>query len=141
MLEWPSPVHPMVVHFPIALFSTALGLEIASIVFKKDSLHTSALHLYILAALTTPLVVRTGLWEEERLSLNHPVLDWHRTFALWTMWVSLMSLPVLWFMSRKCRRCFRIIFVVFLLGVVSFVSLAGYNGGRLVYEYGAGIEE
>ena len=141
MFELPSPLHPMVVHFPIALFITALGLEVASIVFKKESLHKSALHLYILAALITPLVVRTGLWEEERLNLNHPILDWHRTFALWTMWTSLMSLPVLWFIQKECQRCFRIIFVILLFGIVSFVSLTGYNGGRLVYEYGTGIEE
>ena len=141
MFELPSPLHPMVVHFPIALFITALGLEVASIVFKKESYHKSALQLYVIAALITPLVVRTGLWEEERLNLNHPILNWHRTFALWTMWTSLLSLPVLWFIKRECQRYFRIIFVIFLLGAVSFVSLAGYNGGRMVYEYGTGIEE
>jgi len=139
MLTLPSPLHPMVVHFPIALFMTALGLEATSIIFKKESLHKSALYLYIIAALMTPFVVRTGLWEEARLNLNHPVLYWHRTFALWTMWSSLMSLPVLWFIKKECQRYFRIIFVVFLLVVVSFVSLAGYNGGRMVYEYGVGM--
>lgn len=139
MLDYLVPIHPKMVHFPVALFITALGLEIASIVLKREILHQNARLLYVIAALMTPLVVRTGLWEEERFHLNHPVLNWHRTFALWTMWVSLMSLPVLWFIKQRFQKFFRVLFVILLIGVAVFVTLAAHNGGRLVYEYGVGM--
>ncbi len=87
-------LHALVIHFPIALFITALGLDLMSLLFKKDSLHRAALQIYIVAVFLTPVVVRTGLWEEERLHLNHPVLSQHQFYAYRLMWVSLASLPI-----------------------------------------------
>lgn len=141
MLEFLQPIHPKMVHFPIALFLTALGLDLASLIFKKEDLHKAAWHIYVIAALMTPLVVRTGIWEAARLHLNHPVLTKHRTFALWAMWVSLMSLPVLWFIKQRSKKFFRVFFVILLIGAAVFVTLAAHNGGRLVYEYGVGMEQ
>lgn len=141
MLDYLIPLHPKFVHFPVALFTTALAFDVLGFISRKESLHKTALNIYIFATLLTPVVVRTGLWEEERLHLGHPVLETHRMFALWTMWVALMSLPVLWFIKKELPRHFRVIFMIFLLGVVAFVSLTGHNGGRMVYEYGAGVEQ
>lgn len=141
MFEFPSPLHPMVVHFPVALFVTALGLELLSLMAKRESLHQSAVHIFIVAALLTPLVVRTGIEEAEELRLTHPVLDKHRLFALWCMWVSLSALPVLWFTKQEFGKYFRAVFLAFLIGIAGLVSLTGHNGGRMVYEYGVGIEE
>ncbi len=134
-------IHPKVVHFPIALFITALALDFASFVFKKEAFHKAALHIYVIAALITPLVVRSGIWEEERLHLKHPILDVHRMFGLWTMWIALMSLPILWLIKKEWSHYFRFIFFICLLGVASLVTVTGHNGGRMVYEYGVGVEE
>ena len=141
MLEYFEPIHPKLVHFPIALFMTALGLDLASFIFRKEDFHKAAVYIYVIAALMTPFVVRTGLWEGEEFHLNHPVLTAHRTFALWTMWLSLMSLPVLWFIKQKSQIFFRVLFIILLIGTAVFVTLAAHNGGRLVYEYGVGMEQ
>ena len=141
MWDFLIPLHPKVVHFPVALFVTALIFDILSLIFRKEHLHKAAVSMYVFAALAVPLVVRTGLWEEERLHLNHPVLDKHRLFALWTMWVSLMALPVLWFIKKEGSKYFRFVFLILLIGTVTFVSFAAHNGGRMVYEYGAGMED
>ena len=139
-------LHPKLIHFPIALFISAMGLEMLSLVFefasggRKDTLHRTALHIYTLAALMTPLAVLTGLQDAGHLHLNHPVLNTHKTFALLTMWGSLVSLPILWFL-RKHIKMFRILFLVFTLIIVTFVTIAGHNGGRMVYEYGVGVEK
>ena len=134
-------VHPKVIHFPIALFIGAMGMEALSLISKKDNLHRTALHMYIFATIITPLVVLTGLQEAEHLHLSHPILTMHRNFALLTMWVSLVSVPMLWLAKKKGEKILRIVFIVFLLMLATFVSIAGHNGGRMVYEYGVGVDQ
>jgi len=141
MFELPPHLHPMIVHFPIALFLVALVLDISSFITKKETFHQSALTLYVIAALMTPLVVRTGIWEATKIGLSHPLLDKHRTFALWTMWTSLMSLPLLWLIKKEAAKYFRILFLVFLIATSILVSIGADKGGRMVFEYGVGIEE
>lgn len=141
MFELPAHLHPMVVHFPVALFITALGFDVLSLIFKKPNWHRTALHIYICAALLTPLVLRTGIWEAERVHLSHPILDEHRRYALWTMWTALASLPVLYIFKEKWLKFYRIAFLVFCISIVSLVSLTADKGGVMVYEYGVGIEE
>lgn len=140
MFEILQPLHPKVVHFPIALFITASGLEVLNWITRKKLFHQCAVCLYVLAALMTPLIVRTGLWEAERLHLSHPLLDQHQKYALWTMWGSLMSLPVLWFLFKKYLKAFRFVFVLCLIAVSVTVTLTGDKGGKMVYEYGVGTE-
>ena len=134
-------LHPKVIHFPIALFLGAMGMEVLSLIFKKDNLHLTALHMYIFATFITPLVVLTGLQEAEHLHLSHPILNIHRNFALLTMWGSLVSLPILWLAKKRGEKVLRIVFIVFLLMLATFVSFTGYNGGRMVYEYGVGTKQ
>jgi len=141
MIELPPHLHPMIVHFPIALFMMALVLDLVSFITKKETFHHSALTLYVIAALMTPMVVRTGMLEATKLGLSHPLLDKHRTFALWTMWTSLMSLPLLWLIKKETPKYFRMIFFVFLITVAVLVSIGADIGGRMVYEYGVGVEE
>ncbi|VAX35536.1 hypothetical protein MNBD_UNCLBAC01-2147 [hydrothermal vent metagenome] len=141
MLESLIPLHPKLVHFPIALFVSALIFDLLSFITKKESLHKTALSMYVFAAFLTPVVIRTGIWEVERISLNHPILDKHKQFASYTMWLSLMSLPILWVVKKEFSKLFRPIFFLLLLGVVSCVGITGHEGGTMVYEYGVGIEE
>ncbi len=135
------PLHPKVVHFPIALFVTALIFDVVSLILRKEKFHKTAVNIYIFAALLTPLVVKTGLWEEARLNLHHPLLEKHELFALLTMYSALISLPVLWFIKKKIPQYSRTVFLVILILVAVFVSLAAYNGGRMVYEYGVGTQQ
>ena len=134
-------LHPAVVHFPIALFLSALALEVLGRIFSREALHKSAVHIYLLAAFLTPFVALTGLREANELHLVHRVLDLHRIFALSTMWLALASLLMLWNIKRRIAGFFRTAFLIVLILLASFVSIAAYHGGRLVYEYSVGIEE
>ena len=140
-LPYVSLVHPKVIHFPIALFLGAMGMEVLSLIFKKDNFHRTAFHMYILATVITPFVVLTGLQEADHLHLSHPILTLHRNFALLTMGGSLISLPILWLAKKKGEKLLRIVFIIFLLMLAVFVSMTGYNGGRMVYEYGVGVDQ
>lgn len=140
-MEYPAiHLHPALVHFPVALFVSALLMEAASFLFKKESFHRSAIHLYALACILAPLAVWTGLEEAEHEHLKHPVVDVHRNFALATLWVSLAGAVLLGLAQKHFPKYFRPAFVVFLFLTAVLVTLAAYNGGRLVYEYAIGVE-
>jgi len=140
MLESLMPLHPKLVHFPVALFVTALALEALSYFFKKETLHQSAVIVYVLAALTAPLTAWAGHLEEERLNLHHPLMERHETVALLTTWISLVSLPLLGLIQKKWRRYFRAVFFVFLLITAGLVVITAHWGGQMVYVYGVGVD-
>src|SRR5437016_820986 len=101
MLEPLLPIHPKLVHFPIALFITAFVLDILSRIVRKENLHEAAVVIFVTGAFLTPIVVWAGLWEQQRLHLDHPLLEQHKFYAFITMWLSSLSLPVLWFLKRR----------------------------------------
>ena len=80
-------------------------------------------------------------YQEGHLKLHHPILDIHRKFALLTMGGSLMTLPILWLMYKKNKTMFRVAFFICAFAIVTFVLITAYNGGRMVYEYGVGVEQ
>jgi uncharacterized membrane protein len=140
MFEQLFPIHPKLVHFPIALFSTALILDILDRVFRKAKLFEAAVVVYVAAVLFTPVVVWAGLWEQQRLHLHHPVLEQHKLYGFITMWLSLISIPVWWFLEKISFKFLRTLFTCWLLALAILVTATGYLGGRMVYEYGAGVQ-
>lgn len=132
-------LHPLIVHFPIALFISALGLEILSLIFKKELLHQAAWCNYILAIFACIAAVLAA-WVDG-MSLKHPVFYTHRVLAYWTTGIALVSGIILPFVKRRSRKVFRIMFFIFLILTAVLVSITGYYGGKLVYEYGVGVAE
>jgi uncharacterized membrane protein len=139
MFDFLIPLHPKLVHFPIALIMTALIFELLGCCLKKNLLSEAAVLIFVFAAALTPIVVYTGLGEETRLKLHHPLLEEHEKFALLTMWISLGSLPVLWLLRNTSEKIFRNFFFFVLLVLAFTVTFAAHYGGKMVYEYGVGV--
>ncbi len=132
-------LHPLIVHFPIALFITAFGLEVLSLIFKKESLHQTAWCNYILGIVAAVAAVLAAWWD--KVEVKHPVFYTHRNLAYVTLGIALASGVILPLVKRKSKKAFRVIFFIFLVLFTCLVSITGYYGGRLVYEYGVGVEE
>ena len=133
-------LHPMLVHFPIALWALALTYEIGHLILKNEDLHKTAVLIAWAAVFFTPLAVATGLWEQVKHHLNHPVLNQHKQYAFMVLGVSLVCLPVLIGLHLRPSKFLRkILFVCLLLATIG-VGLAGFYGGKLVFEYSVGVE-
>ncbi len=135
------PIHPKLVHFPIALIISAMGMQGLGCLLRKDFLRNGAWLMFILGALSMAIVVWSGLFEADRLHLHHPVLTVHKQFAFAAMWISLGVLPILWVMRFKNTRIFQATFLIVLIIVSSLLGLAAHQGGRMVYEYGVGVSQ
>ena len=94
------PLHPKLVHFPIALIVSAMGMQMLGVLFKKDSWCKSAWLMFILAAISMPIAILSGLWEADRLNLHHPVLNEHKLYAFWGTGIAWTSFPFLWFLQH-----------------------------------------
>ncbi len=137
----PFHLHPLFVHFPIALFISAMGLETAGFLLKKESLQRAAFYNYLLAIPFSLLAVGTGWMEAEHHHLvNHPVLNVHRLLGLSATALAVTSAIVLVILKKRQNRWFEILFLVSLILIATEIAVGGYYGGRMVYEYGIGVE-
>ena len=132
------PIHPKLVHFPIALVISAMGMQAIGCLLRKDFFRHGAWLMFNLGVLSMSVVIWSGLSEADRLHLNHPLLTSHKQFAFAALWISLGALPVLWAMRLKNIKVFQIVFLVVLIILSSLLGLAAHQGGRMVYEYGVG---
>ncbi len=135
------PIHPLVVHFPIALILSALLVDTLAMVFRKPHWHQASLWNLGLGVLGAAVAVRTGEAAEEtveRVKGLHQVLERHEQFGTWALWLGVVL--VAWRLLRRDRMgpWLRGLTVAVTAVLAAFVSVGGYLGGRMVYEFGAG---
>lgn len=133
-------IHPLFVHFPIALLLTGFLLDGLGFLLKKSGLSIAGWWCFGLGVLSAIAAVITGLQAEETVTLSQEaseVLEMHEHFQLYSTAV-LVGL-LIW----RCLK-WRLIpplasayFVVALLAVGA-ISYGSHYGGELVYEYGVG---
>lgn len=141
---WPFPmesVHPLVVHFPIALLVTAVALDGAAFLLRRPALHRVALWNLALGALAAGAAVWTGLQAAEIAKHSfeiHHVMELHERLGIVT--ASLAGLITLWRLARRdaLRLWERAATTALLLALAGTLACGAHLGGRLVYEFGVG---
>jgi uncharacterized membrane protein len=145
-------LHPLVVHFPIALLIVAPSLVVAGLILHRQYLwfSVSALLLMVLGTISAFVAVSTGKAAGE-LVLRDPqineVIMRHLDLAQTTAWVFLgltLLFAALTFVPPAVKRPFRrltgtIVALIFLLiygAGTLLLANAAHQGGRLVHELG-----
>ena len=133
-------IHPIVVHFPIALIIAGFFIDVISLFFTREKcLSKAGFYLMVLGTLAAIVAFTTGY-----LFTDHPteggilsVFEKHETGALITMIVMIIgSACRIWLVVKKKEETSLkwIPFVFYLLGFLA-VSFTGFQGGRMVYEF------
>jgi uncharacterized membrane protein len=142
--------HPRFVHFPIALLSTYVLLEIIGVVFKKDFFSKAAHLILFLGVLGAVAAVLTGkeaekaalLLEEQGAIIPFGAMSDHENWANITLWYfsAVLVLRTFLVIKKKFTGIFQYIFI--LLAVVGgyFIFQTGDHGGKLVFKHGLGTE-
>lgn len=134
-----SHLHPILVHFPIALIITGFIAEIVFIYFKKKvCLKEAGFYLLITGTVCAFFALLAGiLFTGELIGEAGIVQETHETMA-WITLGALIITSVLHLIIRsnnnKYTRLKRIAFIAYGLAAIS-VSITGFYGGKLVYNY------
>ena len=147
--EWAPNIHPMIVHFPIALLVGALGADLLSLVLRRwDWLRPATVALYVAGGASAVLTYFTGTWAADSVSVPaeaQSVLTEHADLAWWTMWFfgvyALVRLGAhAWSRTRDLQALQGLLLLV-ALGGSYLLYETGDHGAEMVYRYGVGVQQ
>ncbi len=138
-------IHPIVVHFPIALLITATFTGLLAVFFKnkREELKTVLYWLLIFGVIGILVALASGLYEAGRVVHNeaiHEIMEIHELLGY--IIASAFVLIALWFIVRKQKIKIRelMLITLLLLAFSSVLVYSAYLGGKMVYEQGAGVK-
>ena len=144
--DWAPNIHPMIVHFPIALLVAGLVADLLSLILsRRPALRDAATWLYCAGAAGAIAAYLTGENAADSMLLPAevaPLVDVHdnwafRTTLLFTLLAAArVALP--FFMTLKAPAWWAA-FVLALAGLGMLFQTADH-GAQLVYEHGLGVQ-
>lgn len=142
-LENVQNIHPLFVHFPIALVLVTLFFEAVWWVTKKEQFRTFATWLLYLSALSAVAGAVTGLLASNGLghdAPNHEFVHAHRDIMYWMTGLLLATTTAVIFMKNLREGSTRRLLIVPLLIVSGLLVYGADKGGQLVFELGIGVK-
>src|SRR5438128_6434209 len=124
--------HPVIIHFPIALFIISVAFDLLAIWRSNPTMARVAYYNLLAAALTAPVAIASGLaawqWQLEGAKLKGNLLL-HLMFAL-------SANGMIWLLCgwrarqrRFPQRTQGIVYIVLALATALLIAIAGHLGG------------
>lgn len=136
-------IHPLVVHFPIALLNSFVVMEILGVILNRDDLTGAATWMLYLGTLGAAAAVSAGLWAASTVPHTdevHDIIERHEHFGL-----TVLSMAVVlsaWRIFFRARFSPKARAAHIFLAIVTVVTMAfGADlGGLMVYKYGVAVK-
>jgi uncharacterized membrane protein len=143
---WAPNLHPLIIHFPIALLFAAAMVDLVDAVFERPVwLGIGATSLYLVGAGATVVAYLTGRQAAATVfipGMAHPIVEDHRAWALLTVWyvgiVAVARLAGLLAGFPRARAHRVLLLTAALIGAL-FLQQTAERGARLVYQHGVGV--
>ena len=137
-------LHPITVHFPIALVLTATLIGILAVVVKskRRDLVVVLYWLMLIGSISILAALFSGLYEAGKVVHNnaiHEIMETHEILG-YIISASFILLSI-WVLIRNKKLQVRELYIVTVLLMVTsiFLVYSAYLGGKMVYEEGAGV--
>lgn len=139
-----SHIHPMTVHFAIALAMTGFLADVVSFIFKNEQnfFKKAGYYLQILAMIAVVVAFCTGFFLTNEMEGEAGELqEKHELFAKITLITIIIStiLRILFVYLNKDETKYKYIYLGLLFLAVLGVSYTGFLGGALVYNFMIGL--
>ena len=134
------PVHPMLIPFPLALWTTSFAVDILFYFFRHPTLLTISKFMLAAGCIGALAAAIPGFidWLAIRNGEVKKVANWHARLNV----AALVIFAISFFLrmgrySDLVGRRLTIPFLLSLVGVI-LISISGWLGGELVFRYGIG---
>lgn len=137
-----APLHPILVHFTIALFVGSVGCDALAAMIGSDSLSQGAWWMMAGSLVVTPATLLTGALSRRRLAMDEGEA---RSFLRGHMAIGFIMFGLLVILTLWRARFWEVgepvtLAYLALAGAsVLIMTLQGYLGGELVYRYGSEV--
>jgi uncharacterized membrane protein len=132
-------IHPIIVHFPIALLLVGFVAEIVYRFFRKDEqLAVIGFWMLITGALTSFAAYFSGAFLTEQLHGNAGNIQYtHELFSEFTVVTALIAAALKIYLKAEKKEDTNLNWIVLTLYAIAviFLVITGYYGGILVHEY------
>jgi len=137
------PIHPMMVHYTIALLSMGLLCDLLASITKNESMKNAAWWDLLFGFFAIIVTVLTGLLAERSVPHTHAahdILEIHETLGFTAL--GIFAVLLLWriLIGVNIFTKFAVFSTVLWLIGVGVIFAGGYYGGKMVYEYGVGVK-
>ncbi len=146
--DWAPNVHPLIVHFPIALLIAAALVDVVSLGIRRQypTVRHAAVGLYALGALAAIGTFFTGRSAADGVDLPTTAItavNAHSDWALWTVWVfglyAVLRLGVTYW-KRSGDLVVHLPLALVGVAALFLVQQTAERGAKLVYLYGVGVQ-
>jgi uncharacterized membrane protein len=141
-------IHPLLIHFPIAFFVGALMME-GMAVLRDERFHFAATWMLYLGTMSALIALPTGFIAANLIAATDPrghsapghnFIHVHRDWMVATTGVGiLLTFYLAWINAKGKWRSQRWGFLAGLVVLTFLVSMGADRGGRLVFEFGTGV--
>jgi uncharacterized membrane protein len=144
LIKFGAPMHPIFVHFTIALTAASLVFDALGFFLENVSLAAAGGWTLVSSAILTLMTISTGLTSSTRAPVDEgearSFLRAHMTLGV--TFYGLLVMITFWRVSLwQGERRLSWLYLAS-LGIVSLVmTVQGYLGGELVYRYGVEVEQ
>lgn len=135
-------IHPMVVHFPVALLSAFLLTEIAAIASGSERLRFAATWMLCLGATGAVAAVVAGMHAAATVEHGeevHAIIERHAAFGMTVAALSVVLSVVRIYVLRRPGAYVRAAYVLASVVMVAVMMLGADRGGLMVYTHGVGV--
>jgi len=145
LFDYAPNIHPMIVHFPIAILILAMGLNFISFFLPEkwwDEKKTT--FMYVLGSIAAIITYFTGRSAADSVFLPteaQSILTDHADWALWTVLFfsvyTIIRIALHWYKLMDKKAIQITAFIIGLSGIL-FLFQTGEYGATMVYGYGVG---
>jgi len=135
-------IHPIIVHFPIALLIAAFVFDASGVVLRRDELTRVGWWCHAVGTIFLIAAVASGLFAKGNIVIDSAALatlDAHEQLAFLSS--STFVVLLFWRVGLKTKlpeRMWLLFWGLYLLGV-SAIILGAWYGGEMVFRFGLGV--